>query len=36
MQRLRIAVRGVVQGVGFRPHVYACAMRCGVTGFVGN
>lgn len=35
-QRLRIAVRGVVQGVGFRPHVSACAMRCGVTGFVGN
>ena len=36
MQRLRIAVRGVVQGVGFRPHVYACAVRCKVTGFVGN
>jgi hydrogenase maturation protein HypF len=35
-QRLRITVRGVVQGVGFRPHVYACARRCGVTGFVGN
>ena len=35
-QRLRIVVRGVVQGVGFRPHVWACAVRCGVTGFVGN
>jgi hydrogenase maturation protein HypF len=36
LTRLRINVRGVVQGVGFRPHAYACAVRCGVTGFVGN
>jgi hydrogenase maturation protein HypF len=36
LTRLRINVRGVVQGVGFRPHVYGCALRCGVTGFVGN
>lgn len=34
--RRRIRIRGVVQGVGFRPHVYACAVRCGVTGVVGN
>jgi hydrogenase maturation protein HypF len=35
-QRLRIKVRGIVQGVGFRPHVYACAQRAKVVGFVGN
>ncbi|HEY0163670.1 MAG TPA: carbamoyltransferase HypF, partial [Edaphobacter sp.] len=34
--RQRIQVTGVVQGVGFRPFVYATAMRLGVRGFVAN
>jgi hydrogenase maturation protein HypF len=29
-------VTGVVQGVGFRPFVYAAATELAVTGFVGN
>ena len=29
-------VRGVVQGVGFRPFVYALARRCGLRGWVRN
>jgi hydrogenase maturation protein HypF len=29
-------VEGVVQGVGFRPFVYALAMRLGLSGHVGN
>ncbi len=32
----RIAVRGVVQGVGFRPFVYRIAVRCGLRGYVTN
>jgi hydrogenase maturation protein HypF len=32
----RIAVRGVVQGVGFRPFVWRLADRHGVTGWVRN
>lgn len=35
-QRRRIQVQGVVQGVGFRPHVYGLAIQLGLTGFVGN
>jgi len=35
-QRLRLEIRGVVQGVGFRPFVYTCAKSCGLSGFVGN
>ena len=35
-RRLRICVRGVVQGVGFRPFVYACASALGLTGSVRN
>jgi hydrogenase maturation protein HypF len=35
-ERLRIAVEGVVQGVGFRPFVYGLAGRLGVRGFVAN
>jgi hydrogenase maturation protein HypF len=35
-QRLRLRVRGVVQGVGFRPHVYGLASRFGLSGFVRN
>ena len=34
--RMRIAVRGVVQGVGFRPFVFNVAARLGVRGFVAN
>ena len=34
--RHRIRVRGVVQGVGFRPFVYALANRLGLDGHVGN
>ncbi len=35
-ERLRIRVRGAVQGVGFRPFVYGLAQRYGVSGFVLN
>ena len=31
-----IEIRGVVQGVGFRPFVYVTAIRDGITGRVGN
>jgi len=34
--RRRIHVRGIVQGVGFRPFVYHLAQRLGVSGFVLN
>ena len=34
--RRRVDVRGVVQGVGFRPFVYAQASRFGLTGWVRN
>jgi hydrogenase maturation protein HypF len=36
MERRRFRVRGVVQGVGFRPFVYGLARRQGITGFVLN
>ena len=35
-QRLRAVVRGVVQGVGFRPWVYRLAKRHALTGLVYN
>lgn len=35
-QRLRIRVRGAVQGVGFRPHVHGLARRFDLAGFVLN
>ncbi len=35
-RRLRICVRGVVQGVGFRPFVYTCAAALTLTGTVRN
>jgi hydrogenase maturation protein HypF len=35
-RRLRLRVRGAVQGVGFRPHVYGLASRLSLSGFVRN
>jgi hydrogenase maturation protein HypF len=35
-RRLRVCVRGVVQGVGFRPFVYSCAAALALTGSVRN
>ena len=35
-RRLRLRVRGAVQGVGFRPHVYGLASRLDLSGFVRN
>ena len=36
MQKGRITVRGIVQGVGFRPFVYAKATEMGIAGTVKN
>ena len=33
---LRIRVRGIVQGVGFRPFIYSLALRHSLTGWVRN
>src|SRR5438045_8601521 len=35
-ERRRVRVRGVVQGVGFRPFVYGLAVELGLTGWVLN
>ncbi|HXG90482.1 MAG TPA: carbamoyltransferase HypF [Vicinamibacterales bacterium] len=36
MERRALAIRGIVQGVGFRPFVYGLASRLALTGFVRN
>jgi len=36
LERREVAVRGIVQGVGFRPFIYALARRHGLTGWVRN
>ena len=36
ISRIRIAVQGIVQGVGFRPFVFKCAKERGLAGFVEN
>jgi hydrogenase maturation protein HypF len=35
-ERQRYVFKGVIQGVGFRPTVYRCAVSLGLTGFVRN
>ena len=36
INRLRLTVSGVVQGVGFRPFVYRLADKCSLSGWVRN
>ncbi len=36
IQRQRILIQGIVQGVGFRPFVYGQALHLGLVGFVCN
>ncbi len=36
MQRVRIHVKGIVQGVGFRPYIFRLAKELGINGYVIN
>jgi len=36
VQRFRVRIEGVVQGVGFRPFIYQLAHACGLCGYVAN
>ena len=36
VQRVRIQIKGVVQGVGFRPFLYRVALKYHICGFVRN
>ena len=36
IQRVRVAIRGAVQGVGFRPFIFRLAEEMGLTGWVIN
>ena len=35
-KRMAVRVRGVVQGVGFRPFIYRLALEHNLAGFIGN
>ncbi|ABL00380.1 carbamoyltransferase HypF [Pelobacter propionicus] len=36
VERIRVEVEGIVQGVGFRPFIYRLAARYGISGWVRN